>query len=140
VQADVLQTDILIVEDEPAILASLEFILQHAGWKIACVSDGEAAMQYISSSKPRVVVLDLMLPKKNGFEVLKALRANSKTHDLPILILTAKGQQQDRSTAMELGANGFVTKPYANSDVVDAVQSLIGKPAISQPDNNRKML
>jgi len=133
------RADVLIVEDEPAILTSLEFILQHAGWKIACVSDGEAAMQYISSSKPRVVVLDLMLPKKNGFEVLKALRADSKTHDLPILILTAKGQQQDRSTALELGANDFVTKPYANSDVVDAVQNLIGKPELSKPAKNRKL-
>lgn len=134
-----MRADVLIVEDEPAILTSLEFILQHAGWKIACVSDGEAAMQYISSSKPRVVVLDLMLPKKNGFEVLKALRADSKTHDLPILILTAKGQQQDRSTALELGANDFVTKPYANSDVVDAVQNLIGKPELSKPAKNRKL-
>jgi len=123
-----MKPDVLIVEDEPAILTSLEFILHHAGWITACVTDGEAAMQYIQITRPRAVVLDLMLPKKNGFEVLKALRADPKTHDLPILILTAKGQRQDKLTAMELGASGFITKPYANSDVVDAVNELIGTP------------
>jgi len=129
-----MKPDVLIVEDEPAILTSLEFILHHAGWKTACVTDGEAAMQYIQFSLPKAVVLDLMLPKKNGFEVLKALRADHRTRDLPILILTAKGQQQDKLTAMELGASGFITKPYANSDVVDAVNQLIGPaPLTTKP-------
>ncbi|MCF6327281.1 MAG: response regulator [Devosiaceae bacterium] len=130
-----MKPDVLIVEDEPAILTSLEFILHHAGWATACVTDGEAAMQYIQLTRPRAVVLDLMLPKKNGFEVLKALRADPRTHDLPILILTAKGQQQDKLTAMELGASGFITKPYANSDVVDAVNELIGTPPLSKKTN-----
>ncbi len=124
-----MKPDVLIVEDEPAILASLEFILSHAGWSTACVTDGESAIQYINLHNPKALILDLMLPKRNGFEVIKAIRSDPKKLDLPILILTAKGQQQDRLTAMDLGASSFITKPYANSDVVDAVYELIGTPA-----------
>ncbi len=119
--------DILIVEDEPAILTSLEFILDHAGWTTQSVTDGEAAIKAMQSTMPKMVVLDLMLPKISGFEVLKILRNSAATKNLPIMILTAKGQQQDKRTAQELGASSFVTKPYANTDVVAAVQSLIGK-------------
>jgi len=118
--------DILIVEDEPAILNSLEFILAHAGWETQSVTNGEAALEEIGKLLPRMVVLDVMLPRQSGFDVLKTLRADPKTRDLPVLILTAKGQQQDRRTARHLGATSFVTKPYANTDVVEAVRQLIG--------------
>lgn len=122
-------TDILIVEDEPSILGSLEFILDHAGWTIKSVTDGESALLAIAADAPRAVVLDIMLPRRNGFEVLKEVRSNPGTVDLPILILSAKGQQQDRRTATELGASAFISKPYSNADVVDTMRSLIGSPA-----------
>ncbi len=115
----------LIVEDEPAILTSLEFILRRAGWSTGSATDGETALKAVRSDRPRALVLDVMLPKKGGFEVLKELRADSATQDLPILILTAKGQKQDVRTAAELGATSFVSKPYANSEVVDAVRALL---------------
>ena len=67
-----------------------------------------------------------MLPRRSGFDVLKQLRAHEDTRELPVLILTAKGQAQDRRTAEDLGANGFVTKPYSNAEVVDAVRQLLG--------------
>jgi len=120
-----LALDILIAEDEPSILESLDFILKRAGWSIESVTDGEAALVALRRSRPRVVVLDVMLPKRSGFEVLKQIRADPATHDLPVLILTAKGQAQDRRTAEELGADGFVTKPYANAEVVGAVRRLL---------------
>lgn len=72
-----------------------------------------------------MLVLDVMLPRRSGFEVLKEIRADDGLGDLPVLILTAKGQAQDRRVANELGATGFVTKPYANADVVDAVRRLL---------------
>lgn len=118
--------DVLIAEDEPSILESLDFILRRAGYTIASVTDGEAALAAIRRERPRLVVLDVMLPKRSGFEVLKQLRADEATRELPVMILTAKGQQQDRKTAEELGASSFVTKPYANSEVVDAVRRLLG--------------
>ena len=119
--------DILIAEDEPSILESLDFILKRAGWSVESVTDGDAALVALRRGRPRMVVLDVMLPKRSGFEVLKQIRADAAMRDLPVLILTAKGQAQDKRTAEELGADGFVTKPYANADVVGAVRRLLGE-------------
>ena len=119
--------DVLIAEDEPSILESLDFILRRAGWSIDSVIDGEAVLERVRRSRPRVLVLDVMLPRRSGFDVLKQLRADGETRDLPVLILTAKGQQQDRRIAEELGADGFVTKPYSNAEVVGAVRQLLGE-------------
>ena len=122
--------DVLIAEDEPSILESLDFILRRAGYSIASVTDGDAALAAVRRDKPRLLVLDVMLPRRSGFEVLKMIRADADTRDLPVLILTAKGQSQDRRTAVELGASDFVTKPYANADVVGTVRRLLaGDPA-----------
>ena len=123
----ILAVDVLIAEDEPSILESLDFILRRAGWTISAVTDGEAALEAVRRLKPRVLVLDVMLPKRSGFEVLKQIRADAETHALPVLILTAKGQQQDRRIAEEFGADVFVTKPYANAEVVGAVRQLLGE-------------
>lgn len=121
--------DVLIAEDEPSILESLDFILRRAGYSIASVTDGDAALTAVRRDKPRILVLDVMLPKRSGFEVLKQIRADPHTRDLPVLILTAKGQSQDRRTAEELGASDFVTKPYANADVVGTVKRLLADGA-----------
>lgn len=121
--------DILIAEDEPSILESLDFILRRAGWSISAVTDGDAVLGAVQRLQPRLVVLDVMLPKRSGFDVLKQIRANDDWRTMPVLILTAKGQQQDRRTAEELGADGFVTKPYANAEVVGAVRQLLGEHA-----------
>lgn len=121
--------DILIAEDEPSILEALDFVLKRAGWTIGAVVDGDAVMDAIRRQQPRVLVLDIMLPKRSGFEVLKQIRSDKSTASLPVLVLTAKGQQQDRRVAEELGADRFVTKPYANSDVIDAVRMLLGETA-----------
>jgi two-component system OmpR family response regulator len=123
----ILAVDILIAEDEPSILESLDFILRRAGWTINSVTDGDAALEAVRRLKPRLLVLDVMLPKRSGFDVLKQIRANPETQTLPVLILTAKGQQQDRRIAEQLGADVFVTKPYANADVVGAVRQLLGE-------------
>lgn len=125
-RGDTLAIDILIAEDEPSILESLDFILRRAGWSIRSVTDGQAALEAVRRLRPRVVVLDVMLPKRSGFDVLKHIRADIETRGTPVLILTAKGQLQDRRIAEELGADAFVTKPYANAEVVDAVRQLLG--------------
>ena len=122
----ILAVDVLIAEDEPSILESLDFILRRAGWSIAAVTDGDAVLSTLRRAPPRLVVLDVMLPKRSGFDVLKQIRADDMLRELPVLILTAKGQAKDRRTAEELGADGFVTKPYANAEVIDEVRRLIG--------------
>jgi DNA-binding response OmpR family regulator len=122
--------DVLVAEDEPGILESLNFILKRAGWEVDSVTDGESVFEAMRAHQPRVVVLDVMLPKRSGFEVLKQLKSETATQDIPVLILTAKGQQQDRRTAEDLGADAFVTKPYANADVLSAVRALLGEEPI----------
>ena len=121
--------DVLIAEDELSILDSLDFILRRAGWNIESVTNGEDALDRVRQTRPRVVVLDVMLPRLSGFDVLKQLRADPATRTLPILILTARGRQQDRRIAEELGADAFVTKPYSNAEVVRAVAQLLGEDA-----------
>jgi len=128
-----LATDILIAEDEPSILEALSFVLQRAGWTVHAVTDGDAVMNAVRHASPRVLVLDIMMPKRSGFEVLKQIRGDADTRSLPVLVLTAKGQAQDRRVAEELGADSFVTKPYSNADVVDAIRKLLGEPAALAP-------
>lgn len=119
--------DVLIAEDEPSILEALDFILRRAGWSIGSVTDGEAVIDAVRRLQPRMLLLDVMLPKRSGFEVLKQIRASEGLRDLPVLVLTAKGQAQDRRIAEELKADAFVTKPYANAEVVNAVRRLLGE-------------
>ncbi len=96
---------------------------------VSAVTDGDAALEGVRRLRPRMLLLDVMLPKRSGFDVLKLVRADMALQNLPVLILTAKGQQQDRRIATELGADAFVTKPYANADVVGAVRQLLGENA-----------
>lgn len=118
-------TDILIVEDEPAILESLEFILSRCGWTVGVARDGEAALEEALKSRPRMLLLDIMLPKKGGLDVLKTVRTSELLRATSVVMLTARGQQYDRQAAMDLKADGFITKPYANEDVVAAVRRIL---------------
>lgn len=122
--------DILIAEDEPAILESLEFILQRKGWSVAAVHDGEAALEALVRLQPRLLLLDIMLPRKNGMDVLKTIRAQPELYQANVLVLTARGQRYDRKMASDLNADGFITKPYSNSEVIAEVNRLLSAPQI----------
>ncbi len=117
---------ISIVEDEPNIVESLSFVFSREGWQVAAALDGATAIERLLSEPPDVLVLDVMLPPLNGFEVLKRLRSEASLKHLPVLVLTAKGQEKDRHTAMRLGADAFVTKPFSNRDIVQQVRELAG--------------
>ncbi|MEO9902910.1 response regulator [Nisaea sp.] len=118
---------VFIAEDEPNILESLSFLLGREGWEVTSALDGNSAMEQLSDGTlPDVVILDIMLPHRNGFDILRQLRASPRTRDLPVIVLTAKGQEKDRKTAEEIGANAFVTKPFSNKDVVEQVRRLAG--------------
>ena len=117
-------TRILITEDEPNIVESLTFILNRAGYDVSSVADGEAAMHRLRSNPPDIMVLDVMLPKLNGFEVLKLVKSDPLLKSLPVVILTAKGQTHDRQLAEEIGADAFVTKPFSNRDIIDQIRKL----------------
>lgn len=120
---------VLIVEDEPHIVESLTFLLKREGFDVVAMDDGAAALEAVAAEPPDVVVLDVMLPGMTGFEILRALRAAPETQDLRVLMLTAKGQRRDREIAEGAGADLFMTKPFANAEVVAAVKELAGRAA-----------
>jgi DNA-binding response OmpR family regulator len=117
-------TRVLIAEDEPHIVESLSFVLQRHGYEVASVFDGEAAMARLRSDPPDMMILDVMLPRLNGFEVLKQVKSDPALRAIPVIILTAKGQTHDRRMAEEIGVDGFMTKPFSNREIVDEVRRL----------------
>jgi DNA-binding response OmpR family regulator len=117
-------TRVLITEDEPNIAESLTFILNREGYDVSTVFDGEAALQRLRSDPPDIMILDVMLPKLNGFEVLKLVKADPALKALPVMILTAKGQTHDRRMAEEIGASAFITKPFSNRDIIEQIGRL----------------
>ena len=115
---------ILLIEDEQNILEALGFILRRAGWNVYTHSNGNDANEVINKLKPAVVVLDIMLPGKSGFDVLRDLKSSEVGHKTPVMILTARGQEKDRDAAKILGADLFMTKPFVNSEVLNALEGL----------------
>lgn len=116
---------VLLAEDEPNIVESLTFLLDRAGFQVSVETDGQQALDAALNDTPDLLILDVMLPKMSGYEVLRHLRADRRAETLPVLMLTAKGQQADRETALECGADLFITKPFANSEIIDGVKKLI---------------
>lgn len=117
-------TRILIVEDEPSIVESLEFILRRAGFEIDTVTDGAEALSRLRRNSYSGLILDIMLPGMNGFDVLRAVRADPALAGLPVIVLTAKGQANDRRAAEAIGATAFITKPFSNAEIVERVSQL----------------
>lgn len=116
---------VLIVEDEPNIVESLSFVLTREGFEVASVLDGEAAVKALRHDPPDLMILDVMIPRLNGFEVLKVVKSDPLLKSIPVIVLTAKGQLQDRRLAEEIGSDGFMTKPFSNRDIVEQVRRLI---------------
>ena len=115
---------ILLIEDEGNILEAITFILSRAGWEVQGHGNGATALEAVGRIGPDVLVLDVMLPGRSGLEILRDLRAAPETARLPVLMLTAKGQARDRETAMEMGANAYLTKPFANAELLETVNRL----------------
>ena len=116
---------ILVADDEPNIVLSLEFILKQAGYRVRVVSDGEAALAAVGEEPPDLLVLDAMMPRRDGFDVCGTIRANPAWGDMRILMLTAKGSDAERSKGLALGADDYLSKPFSNREVVERVRQLL---------------
>ncbi len=116
---------ILVVDDEPNIRLSLEFLMRKAGYEVTGVDDGEAALEAVKAAAPDLMLLDVTLPKLSGYEVCEAVRANPEWKGVRILMLTARGREIEREKGLALGADDYVTKPLATKDVVQRVQALL---------------
>ena len=115
---------ILFIEDEGNILEAISFILSRAGWQVQGHGNGATALDAVARTRPDMIVLDVMLPGCSGLEILRALRQRPETAALPVVMLTAKGQLKDRETALELGADAYLTKPFSNADLLATVALL----------------
>ncbi|MEM7254554.1 MAG: response regulator [Pseudomonadota bacterium] len=115
---------VALVEDEPHIVELLRFVLSRAGFNVTDYANGHIALEAMRQSPPDVLVLDRMLPGLDGLEVLRAIRSDNTLASLPVLMLTAKGQSEARTAALAAGANVFITKPFANTELVSAVRQL----------------
>ncbi len=116
---------VLLIEDETNIAEALRFILARDGWEVFVVSDGAAGLAAVVKIRPDLVILDLMLPSLSGLEVLVALRKVPATHALPVLMLTAKGQERDRAAAQAAGVTDFMTKPFDNAEIRARVRAIL---------------
>ena len=117
---------ILIVDDEPNIVISLEFLMKKEGFEVAVASDGEEALAKVASFDPDLVLLDVMMPKKSGFEVCESLRSDSRHGGLLIVMLTAKGRDTEVAKGMAIGADAYVTKPFSTKELLAKVKDMLG--------------
>jgi DNA-binding response OmpR family regulator len=120
---------ILIADDEPNILISLEFLMKREGYEVLLARDGQEAMDVIALERPALVLLDVMMPIKTGFDVCCELRASETLRDTLVLMLTAKGRDTDVAKGLALGANGYMTKPFSTKELVQKVREMLGEAA-----------
>ena len=116
---------ILIVDDEPNIVISLEFLMKKEGFEVAVAGDGDEALVKVANFNPDLLLLDVMMPKKSGFEVCEALRADPARAGLKIVMLTAKGRDTEVAKGLALGADAYITKPFSTKDLVLKVKEML---------------
>jgi DNA-binding response OmpR family regulator len=117
---------ILVADDEPNIVISLEYLLKREGYTVLVAHDGQEALEAIATQRPDLVLLDVMMPVKTGFEVCQEVRASDTLQHTKILMLTAKGRDTDMAKGLALGADGYMTKPFSTQDLVQKVASMLG--------------
>lgn len=116
---------ILIADDEPNILVSLEYLMKREGYAVSVARDGEEALAAIRRDRPALVLLDVMMPKKTGFEVCQEVRADDALRGTLILMLTAKGRETDVAKGLGSGADAYLTKPFSTRELVQKVRQML---------------
>lgn len=117
---------VLIVDDEPNIVVSLQFLMKKAGFETSIAKDGDEALAEMERFRPDLILLDVMMPHRDGYQVCQQLRSDGWT-DLKIVMLTAKGRESEVTKGLALGADAYVTKPFSTSGLVDTVTRLLGR-------------
>lgn len=115
---------VLLIEDEPNIIEAISYLLSRDGWTVHTHSDGETAIAKVRQGIPDLIILDVMLPGRSGYDILRDLRGDVATAQVPVMMLTARGQTKDREMAASLGATQFMTKPFSNAEILASVRSL----------------
>ncbi len=120
---------ILIADDEQNIVISLEFLMKREGFTVCIAADGQEAIDKVRSETPDLVLLDIMMPRKNGYEVCKEIRSDPQLQGTRILMLTAKGREMEVTKGLAMGADAYMTKPFSTRELVTRVKSLLDLPA-----------
>lgn len=116
---------VLVIEDEQNIIAAVSFILSRDGWEVKTHANGHDAIDAVRARTPDIVILDVMLPGKSGFDILREIRSDPQFAKLPVLMLSARGQSKDLAMAEQAGADKYMTKPFSNAEVLNAVRALV---------------
>jgi len=116
---------ILIVDDEPNIVTSLEFLMRESSYEVRVARDGEEALRRAESFLPDLILLDVMMPQRSGFEVCQKIRENPAFRNVKIVVLTAKGRELEKNRGLDLGANAYVTKPFSTKELMSTVRALL---------------
>jgi two-component system alkaline phosphatase synthesis response regulator PhoP len=120
---------VLIADDEPNIVVSLEYLMEHNGYQVKVARDGAEALAVAEQWKPDLVLLDIMLPVNNGFEVCQKIRANPQLANTRVVMLSAKGRDVEVAKGLALGADAYITKPFSTRELIAQVRSILGEPA-----------
>ena len=117
--------EILIVDDEPSIVVPIQFLMEQQGYSVLVAENGEDALDMIYKYKPDLILLDIMLPRIDGYEVCEIVRLNPEYRNIKIIFLTAKGREVEIAQGLALGANAYIVKPFSNTELVAKVQELL---------------
>ena len=123
---------ILVVDDEIYIVHILEFTLTMEGYEVVTAADGEEALQKVQQERPDLIVLDIMMPKMDGYEVCRRLRQDEDLRGLPVILLSAKGRPVDRETGLEVGADDYIVKPFSPRRLLEKIKDLLRRQEITQ--------
>ena len=123
---------VLIADDEPNIVTSLEFLMAKSGYDVKVARNGEEALALVESFMPDLVLLDVMMPRRSGYEVCQTMREREPLRHIKIVMLSAKGREAEVSKGISLGADGYVTKPFSNRELIAKVAELLGENAKPQ--------
>ena len=128
---------ILVIEDDPATLRLIDYSLRHEGYQVLTASNGLEGLRKAHNEAPDLIILDVMLPGMDGFEICHRLRSEPDTAQLPILMFSAKAQEIDKDTGLKVGADDYLSKPAAPADIVNHVESLLAKKKQTAPTPRR---
>lgn len=115
---------ILVVDDEPYVVRALSFILKKGGYEVTTAADGQEALRHVEEDKPDLILLDIMMPDLDGFEVTQRLKKDPATKDIYIILITAKGQEEDRRKGFESGADDYITKPFSPTGLIKMIDGI----------------
>lgn len=123
---------VLVVDDEPFILRSLSYVLERAGFTVHQARNGDDALERLRDVRPRLCILDVMMPRRNGYEVCEVVKGDPDLRDTYVILLTAKGQEAARERGLAAGADEYMTKPFSPSRIVERVSAVL---AAHRPDS-----